>query len=382
MITKKFVYLTSIIVFFSSIYISCNMNASNKYTSKDTIKPFDHLNDPIVFAQMVVQNNTFLGIKLSPKLVGYVLIVIDIETQSIHDWIFVPNLYGYDVQDCCKVTIPSENGSRNVYCCSISSSGTIVILDPTKTQLEYKSTGYKDIGYICHKSTPSSVVLTDMIVNSETEGPSDLLFTAYDIDTNSSKQIRVSNTTREFLPYKTFSNGDLLVTTFTDTNCKLWRINIADSSTSEICTFSRSKKDYYFQRIIYDNKIFIIKRNTNYIDDTIIIYDLTNKSIKEITMPSEYNGDYLFGPFFTLNSNIYVTISETNGDKVLIKKLNSTTCAFEDLPEPFNTYNPCGKLYVCDSKLYFFDDATDFSFTVYDFEKKEIKTSKIKKVLN
>lgn len=108
MITKKFVYLTSIIVFFSSIFISCKLNASDELLSKTTIKPFDHLKDPVVIAQQVMWTTTIFGLDISSKLIGSVLIVIDFDTNSVYDWIYVPNLYGYDTRYCCKTNIGDE----------------------------------------------------------------------------------------------------------------------------------------------------------------------------------------------------------------------------------------------------------------------------------
>ena len=128
----------TLIIFLSIILTSCEMmyfttNKTSHIESKQTIKTFEHLKEPIVITMPVYKNKHLFGNKNFAELLemlGHIFVVIDIETDSVYDWIYFP----------CEVYTNwrcSEIGTNpTIYCSAGAYGGPIGCLNPTKTTLD------------------------------------------------------------------------------------------------------------------------------------------------------------------------------------------------------------------------------------------------------
>lgn len=66
-------------------------NKTSHIESEQTIKTFEHLKEPIVITMPVYKNKHLFGNKNFAELLemlGHIFVVIDIETDSVYDWIY------------------------------------------------------------------------------------------------------------------------------------------------------------------------------------------------------------------------------------------------------------------------------------------------------
>ena len=133
-------------------------NKTSHIESKQTIKTFDHLKEPIVITMPVYKRKNLFGNKnLSEqlKMLGHIFVVIDIETDSVYDWVYFPCEY-YTNWRC------SEIGTNpTIYCSTGAYGGPIGCLNPTKTTLdiyeEIDFDGFKERVEMCINSTRNRI---------------------------------------------------------------------------------------------------------------------------------------------------------------------------------------------------------------------------------
>lgn len=112
------------------------------YTEKTTIKTFEQLDDPIVILATVGDDVSFMGIPgffSRYKSYGDVFVVIDRETNSIFDWVFLPVREEYS----STIWRAIEMGSNPTCYYSSSIDGRIGCLNPTKTEVTIYDTDVK-----------------------------------------------------------------------------------------------------------------------------------------------------------------------------------------------------------------------------------------------
>ena len=123
--------------------------------AKRTIKPFSHLKEPIVVTMPVYSNRHLFGNKNWDSMQdqkGDIFVVIDIETDTVWDWIFFPGKHGWTNWRCV------EAGSNpTLYCSAGMGSGLVGCLDPTKTTLNVYNAGTKDV--VMSYSTPGNHII-------------------------------------------------------------------------------------------------------------------------------------------------------------------------------------------------------------------------------
>lgn len=370
-------------------FISCNLNSSDPFEAKNTIKEFSHLKDPEVMVQKIIHTTDFLGIRVSTKITGSVFMVIDFENHEVFDWIFVPKLYGADCAYGCKVQLDS---GKTVYCASMSDTGTLVVLDPSKTTLEYIKTGLKDIGYICHTQSPKGVVFMDMEVKGEdptiTFGMG-VKFTSYDLNKKSiNKNIKVITTRKESFPYKVFSNGDLLFPRYTSKKTDFYRVS-NENKVIFSCEGTDEKYGLVYPSLvpcgIIDEKIYVSETQLDYKNDKLLILEKNSQNdyvvSKEILMSSDYP-DYNFGTVFKMNEKFYSLIYVPNviGLKKLFTELDIVNGKVTSVNDFFGDNSIKGDFFVRGTRIYFLNYSDDLIFSYYDFSDQTSNTITVPKL--
>ena len=151
------------------MYKSVNADLVNAVKQKTTIQTFEHLNEPIVIALPVYEQYYLFGNKNNDsksERAGDIIAVIDIETDTVYDWVFFPGNHGWSIW---RLVEAGANPTR--YLMSSVGTKSIATLDPQKTTLTVTETGiaenlwnYKAYGTkvpLCYISYDSKTQLED-----------------------------------------------------------------------------------------------------------------------------------------------------------------------------------------------------------------------------
>lgn len=135
------------IIFLLFTFSSCNnfyfsSFDDSKLTSKSSIKTFEHLKEPIVISLPVYDTlylfgNEKMGSK--NKRLGDIIAVIDIETDTVFDWIYYPGAHSWSNW---RLTETSQNPT--LYLFHSDGLGELAMLNPTKTSLSISKTNLHD----------------------------------------------------------------------------------------------------------------------------------------------------------------------------------------------------------------------------------------------
>ena len=112
-------------------------NSAKAAEGKQTIKTFDHLNQPIVIALPVYDDSYLLGnsewgVKKIRR--GDIIAVIDTEKDEVFDWIFYPGDHDWSIWRLVEMCSPVK------YFMSSKGTGAVACLDPTETALTVTKT--------------------------------------------------------------------------------------------------------------------------------------------------------------------------------------------------------------------------------------------------
>ncbi len=147
---KKHLFIVSILII-TLIFVSCDTSYMYKPTKSDnieeikektTIRTFDHLKEPIVIALPVYEKYYLFGNKNNnyrQKRAGDIIAVIDIESDTVYDWVFFPGDHGWSIW---RLVEAGSNPTR--YLMSSVGTGTVATLDPQKTTLKIAETRIRD----------------------------------------------------------------------------------------------------------------------------------------------------------------------------------------------------------------------------------------------
>ena len=161
-------YCITLIIFLSIILTSCEMmyfttNKTSHIELKQTIKTFEHLKEPIVITMPVYKNKHLFGNKNFAELLemlGHIFVVIDIETDSVYDWVYFP----------CEVYTNwrcSEIGTNpTIYCSAGAYGGPIGCLNPTNVgKRTFDTVQY----FSCAYSAKNKVPFAESVVSCSSE---------------------------------------------------------------------------------------------------------------------------------------------------------------------------------------------------------------------
>lgn len=380
----------TLIIFLSIILTSCEMmyfstNKTSHIEAKQTIKTFDHLKEPIVITMPVYKRKNLFGNKnLSEqlKMLGHIFVVIDIETDSVYDWIYFPCEY-YTNWRC------SEIGTNpTIYCSAGAYGGPIGCLNPTKTTLDIYEDVDFDMGIMNEIATGREIILPKFYYSEEEEHVV-LEMNIFDIGTQTFKKpenvLLTNGIGYMSAPYPD-NEGKFwfLHTTYEDIN-QLRYLDIEEVVISDVLAefpYHIGEKKYVNNVDYVDNKyIYVLhsqlgtevaKEENVYIFDK---YDLSAESMC-LSVPDELDmkGYYLY-KISNINGKVYgifpgeegqkqtVRFAEINIDEKAIKSLD-VVMDF-DLTE---TIYPRGnRLYLMNSR-----NISNVFYTYYDFETGEI----------
>ncbi len=155
------------------MYVPIKEENFEAVTAKTTIKTFEQLNEPIVISMEVSEKEYLFGMKsenYKTKRLGSVIAVLDVETDTVYDWIFYPGAHGFA---SWRLTEAGTNPVRYL----MSSPGTkgTAVLSPEKTTLTIVATGINE-NFWCDKTTGTKVPLSYYEICKESE---EILFNYY-----------------------------------------------------------------------------------------------------------------------------------------------------------------------------------------------------------
>ena len=113
-----------------------------KLKQKTTIQTFDHLKEPIVIALPVYDYLYLFGNKngsFRMERLGDIIAVIDIESDTVYDWVFFPGNHGWSIW---RLVEAGKNPTK--YLMSSAGTGTVASINPRETALTLTYTGIYD----------------------------------------------------------------------------------------------------------------------------------------------------------------------------------------------------------------------------------------------
>lgn len=376
---KKSIFRISVVFILSLTFtfISCDGCYQSSFDdsqlrAKNTIKTFDHLNAPIVIALPVYDTlykfgNTNMDSK--KQRLGDIIAVIDIESDTVFDWIYYPGAHGWSIWRLVEV---SENPVR--YLMSSVGKKEIAMLDPTKTALSVTKTGLDDNLWAlrCYgKYAPICIpTATDFEVN------------LFNVETEKvDKTVPVPTDSIGYISYlRSDSKGDFYFTACLDKAFSLYKIDTEKLSVSEsekkfdMDTFEKDDKeaqsDDYTVLYVSDDWIFLMRNplgNDTHARRLYLIDKDTLKIEKTINIDNVrdnplYRLEFLYGNYYA------VSWEWRDGDSIaLLYKIDIDNMTWEKLDVEIefdfteNVYSRGTKIYLMNSR-----NPSDIKYTYYD----------------
>ena len=384
MLKKLFIFF---VFFVSSIFTSCNWYVSSIdesfLISKDTIKNFSSLKEPIVISLPVYDTLKFCNSEkwTQKKQLGDIIAVIDVETDSVYDWIFFSDEYGWGNWRLAEVSV-----NPTKYVMSTFGSGEVVSLSSDGTRLEITNTGLPEFVWLCksvgkyvpicigraankfdinlfdvfeNKVTNTFVIETDgigyMASSFESDSEGDFYFTAKIPDEWKSYlyKIDVENMVLEkvvCLDMQTMEGNDtvaqvdnLLVAHVSDKNIYLIR--------------------YPLGKYTHDLKVFVVEKNTGNI-------------VNEYVIPADNDDHYLYDIMF-INNELYVIALVSGSDLIKLYKINEENDSVQSFGAILD-FDMTENIYVRGNRIYFMNsrNISDIKFVWYDVSTGEIGPEK------
>lgn len=368
---------------------SCEMmyfstNDTKHIESKQTIKTFEHLKEPIVITMPVYKSKHLFGNKNFAEqleMLGHIFVVIDIETDSVYDWVYFPCEY-YTNWRC------SEIGTNpTIYCSTGAYGGPIGCLNPTKTTLDVYEAEF-DMTIMNEIAIGREIILSKHYYSHEAE-KSVLEMNIFDIDKQQFEQtenvIYTNGIGYLSAPYPDkegkfwFSH-----TTYEDTN-QLRYLDTKEAVISVVLAefpYKIGEKFHDYNVKYVDDKYIYVRHLPLGIDiaksQEIYIFDKENLSAEPMCLPVpdelDMNGYYLY-KIANINGKIYGIFPGEEEQKQIVrfaeidiegKEIKSLDVVLDfDFTE--TVYPRGNRLYLMKSR-----NISNVFYTYYDFETGEI----------
>lgn len=367
------------------IFISCDGCYQSSFDdsqlrAKNTIKTFDHLNEPIVIALPVYDTLYMFGNKNMDsrrQRIGDIIAVIDVESGTVFDWIYYPGAHGWSIWRLVEV---SENPVR--YLMSSVGKKELAMLDPTKTALSVTKTGLDDNLWAIRCHGKYAPICTAERNNDYEDFVQNYNVNLFNVETQSvDKTLPALTDTIGYISYlRSDPNGNFYFTTCLDKVFSLYKIDTKNLSINKaskefnVVSFedgdTEEQSDEFSVRYVSDKWVFVIRnpfgnythsrklylvnKDTLEIEDTININNDLDDHIYDIQFVNEKY--YAICPAWKDNDRV-VHLYEIDIDTKACKKVEKEL-AF-DMTE--NVYVRGTKIYLMNSR-----NPSDIKYTYYD----------------
>ncbi len=358
------------------IFVSCqNLYFStfddSELKSKNTIKTFDHLNEPIVISLPVCDTLTFCGNKdwgSRVKRLGDIVAVLDVETETVYDWIYYQGDHGWSNWRWAEAEI---GDGQTVYVMASAGLGQAAVLDPKKNQLSV----YKTEAYDYHSSQKCNNQYVPIgVANSKT----------YDIHLFNAKTGEVNgifSIPTDSVGYIDFfkcdKKGNFYFTACLEKVFSLYKIDVEDKELvkypqkfemyTKIGDELEEQADFYSVGYVSEDYIFINRYPAGYDTHPHKLY-LLNKETHKIEKEM-YTGAFIYDIQY-VDGKYYGISSRWNDDgshsiflyELDIEKMTSTKLDLEIIFD----FTEC--IYTRGSRLYFMNsrNTSDIKYIYYD----------------
>lgn len=358
-----FILIISISIFCTS----CNNlffmdNETIDVQKKQSIKPFTHLKEPIVITMGVYENSYFLGIEnwgTQVNQVGSIFIVIDIETNSVYDWVFtpIPLLHWRAIE-------VGKNPTK--YFSDSPSTGQIAWIEPNDTKVHSVNVDYNT--YMFNYSTPGKyTMLTEYGYDREIKEPTYSVKIFDSVNEKLSDKVHVFPEGNYISPPKADTLGNYWFVYYLDDEAKIAKIITAEDRSESYDIKDYGGKDYYFNYA--DEKYVIINESNNTEPSRIYVLDSnTCEELYRFEAPKINNERSLFIKNVVANNGKYYAIYresfsttyflEIDLEKESIKKLDYET----EFDSTESMYMRGSRLYMMCSRC-----VEDVKYMYYDF---------------
>lgn len=367
------------------MFISCDGCYQSSFDdsqlrAKNTIKTFDHLNEPIVIALPVYDTLYMFGntnMDSRRQRIGDIIAVIDVESGTVFDWIYYPGAHGWSIWRLVEV---SENPVR--YLMSSVGRKEIVMLDPTKTTLSVTETGLDDNLWALRCRGKYAPICTAERNNDYEDFVQNYNVNLFNVETQTvDKTLPALTDTIGYIDYlRSDSNGDFYFTTCLDKVFSLYKVDTENLSISkspekfEMSTLEEDDKeaqsDDYTVLYVNDDWIFLMRNPLGNDTHSRRLY-LVNKATLKIE--KTINIDNLReNPLYRLeflDGNYYAVSWEwRNNDSIaLIYKIDIDNMTWEKLDVEIE-FDATENVYVRGTKIYLMNsrNPSDIKYTYYD----------------
>ena len=342
-----------------------------KLKQKTTIQTFDHLKEPIVIAMPVYDYLYLFGNKngsFRMERLGDIIAVIDIESDTVYDWVFFPGNHGWSIW---RLVEAGSNPTK--YLMSSAGTGTVASLNPRETALTLTYTGiydnfwlYKTCGtkipqcYVSDYSTGSPWGYHTQLFDSRTNTLSQTDLCVWSSDISSIGFMRAD------------ADGNIWISYLKDNKIYIQQFD-AETETVRpaLGTFdTREEKDMYHIVCASEKYIFVsaqIRRDIR--ESRLYVMDRTTGEKTEITaLTADWDTRYVCdvlevnGAFYAVQACLGVGESGEN-----LYRIDADTLAVENeyyhLP-----FDMTDNVYVRGDRMYFMRsrNPSDITYTYYD----------------
>ncbi len=381
---KKHPFIISVIVSLL-FFVSCDNSymykrdtSLDEIKQKTTIKTFEHLKEPIVIALPVYDNYYLFGDKNNDCRqirAGDIIAVIDIETDTVYDWVFFPGEHGWSIW---RLVEAGNNPTR--YLMSSVGTGSVASLDPRKTELTITKTGIYDNfwNYKAYGTKVPLCYITRDVENNVWDYHTQLFDSA--TNTLSQKDLSVQTSEVGSIDFMRSSpEGNIWISyPHKDGNVKLQYFDIENESINNIDAMFNSNSDMDSYKICFvsEKDVFVSYHIRTGVDLTGLYIVDKNTEKKEKVSGIEESGDirYVYD-VQEVNDSFYAIVpNQMNPDLEQgshIFRIDMDTKSAKE--EFFTTFDLTENTYVRGNRIYFMcsRNTSDIRYTYYDTVAKE-----------
>lgn len=372
----------------SWMYKSANADFVEAVKPKTTIKTFEHLKEPLVVSFPVYETFYFVGDQnndVRAEREGDVIAVIDIETDSVYDWIFFP---GHREVSLYFERLVETGSNPTRYLMSTMQPASVAILDPQKNTLAVTEIGIRIDDNIRGYKLYGTKVPFHYEKHDEKSGELYNYIRLFDISTNkmSYKDIIVSTPESDCYIgsdyFRSDSEGNLWISYHSYQNEYISKIDTnSEKLESPFVTFeshnARSKSfnndsgEFFAIKYVSDDYLFAGCYPKGFVSYGVWVYVVNLQTGEKIEIALDVDNDHKYiENVFMVNDSYYAVVPYTgyakNSKGINIYKINLDTKSAEK--EVFIPFEMTEKSFVRGDRIYFMNsiNTSELSYTCYD----------------
>ena len=379
---KKYLFVISVVavLFFMTACDTSFMYNSDgsleQIKQKTTMQSFEQLNEPIVISMPVYEDYYLFGNKnfdSRQKRAGDMIVVIDIETNTVYDWVFFSGEHGWAIW---RLVEAGSNPTR--YLMSCPGTGEVATVDPRNIELTVTYTGFYE-NFWCWKVNGTKAPMCYGSYNTELHC-SNYHTQLFDCETNtlSETDICVPTLSVGFITTlrSDYEGNSWISYQHPDNTTHVQKINKnTEIMESSIATFEKYPDSYAIE-CISDEYVFIGYQTYDDNFTGLIIINLKNGEKIEVSGIKESSVIQYVYDIQKVNNDYYAIVPTCIGSNlprsINIYKIDlENKSAFKEISIPFDMTE---NVYVRGSRIYFMRSRNlcNITYTYYDTETGEV----------